>query len=1021
MRRLTSAVLTTLGIVMAVVLLTAAPASAQTGKITGVVMDQATGAALAGAQVYIDGTGRGSLTQENGRYFIINVPPGNYTLVVELIGYATERRDNVGVSIDVTAQQDFQLATEAVALGEIIVSTSRTPLIPEGQTGSLEMISRDEIDALPVTDIMGVLELEQGFLQVPEDNTSVVSFAQQRQGVTALRIRGGRGAETTVMIDGIPINNFVLGGPALDITNKAIEQVAVFKGQLDAQYGNALSGVINYVTPEGSTELEGELEFRSSAAGGWLGNDYDDTRGFDMFEGVISGPIPGTQDKVRFLVAGRQRYGADRAFQFDNDVFDPSNPSNAFNTPDTQDVIPGWRATGYDETRDAYAKLTYYATPAAKLNVSWVGYERERKPFDFDWMLAINPLNYMTTAADSAYYLSRGSLMNYQFLTQHSIRLDRNLVIARWDHTLGRSAYKFTLGYFDQKRETCNVTSGVCLEQHFEDPNFSGGFVGPGPAVFLNTPTAGTDAFFGGEDLQTVTGRFDFQSQISDHHNISGGVFYQGHNLTYDEWQDVGISDVVKLHQLFDATPWDGALYVQDQIEYDFLTLKLGARFDYGKATGQFFANPVDPTNGTTAHDVCRDPGSWQNVTIQRYDPATETATPETLSADPSWTLQGCTLDVRAQAADIASSDDFQEADARTQFSPRIGVSFPVTETSNVFFNFQRLSQNPILYNNYRNSGIGTPREGTVDGPAIFVNASAGTTPFLGNPHLITEQATTYEIGYTQEVNNEFALSGVIYSKDQSGLTGVARVGQPPFTVIDPGATYGFSALDYAILTNQDFSTTRGIELSVRRRVENYWGFDVNYGFSACRTNAADPEREFESTTQEDDPFIRDEIRCEIDQPHKFTGVLRLAVREDTPDVPFGDLLANSNVSVVVRAASGLPYTPIETFEGFGDDEQFERYSARAPSAMNIDLQVRKDWTINNVRYGFFVNVNNLTDRLNCVQVFESSGDCTDGAEDQNRRRAGNTVGTNTDSTFFDRPQFIGARRTITAGLRVSF
>ena len=279
MRCLTSAVLTTLGIVMAVVLLTAAPASAQTGKITGVVMDQATGAALAGAQVYIDGTGRGSLTQENGRYFIINVPPGNYILVVELIGYATERRDNVAVSIDVTVQQDFQLATEAIALGEVVVSTSRTPLVVEGQTGSLEMISKEEIDALPVTDIMGVLELEQGFLQVPEDNTTVVSFAQQRQGVTTLRIRGGRGAETTVMIDGIPINNFVLGGPALDITNKAIEQVAVFKGQLDAQYGNALSGVINYATPEGSTELEGELEFRSSAAGGWLGNDYDDTRG----------------------------------------------------------------------------------------------------------------------------------------------------------------------------------------------------------------------------------------------------------------------------------------------------------------------------------------------------------------------------------------------------------------------------------------------------------------------------------------------------------------------------------------------------------------------------------------------------------------------------------------------------------------------------------------------------------------------------------------------------------------------
>jgi len=169
-----------------------------------VVTDQATGEPLANVSVFIDGTGRGSLTQDNGRFFIINVPPGTYTLVAELIGYASERPENVAVSIDVTVQQNFQLATEAIALGEVIVSTSRTPLVVEGQTGSLEMISRDEIDALPVTDIMGVLELEQGFLQVPEDDTTVVSFAQQRQGATARRIRGGRGAEPTVLIGGIP-------------------------------------------------------------------------------------------------------------------------------------------------------------------------------------------------------------------------------------------------------------------------------------------------------------------------------------------------------------------------------------------------------------------------------------------------------------------------------------------------------------------------------------------------------------------------------------------------------------------------------------------------------------------------------------------------------------------------------------------------------------------------------------------------------------------------------------------------
>ncbi len=1028
MRRSTSGLLAVLGSVLAVLLFVAAPAQAQTGKLTGVVTDASTGAPLAGVQVYLDGTGRGALTQENGRYFIINVVPGTYTLVAEIIGFATERRENVTIQIDVTAQQDYALAPEAVALGEIVVSTSRTPLVPTAQTGSVDMISKEQIAALPVTDIIGVLELSQGFLAVPTDNTSVISFAQQRQGVTSLSLRGGRGAQTTFLIDGIPINNFVLGGPALDITNMAIEQVAVFKGQMDAQYGNALSGIIAYATPEGTSELQGTLEMRSSAPGDWVGNEYDATRDWDMFEGYLSGPIPGTQEKLRFFVAGRQQYGAARAYEYDDDVFDPSNPSTAFNTPNELDVVPGWQAKGFDEKRDIYAKLNYYVTPAAKLSFSFVGYERETKPYDTDWQFAgVKPLDAMTTAQDSAYYLSRERFLRNEFLVQNSIRQDRQLFIGRWDHTIGRSQYNFTFGYFDQERNTCNYMSGVCLGQHFEDPNFDGGFVAPGPAPFLNTPTTGTDAFWGGERNKTLTGRFDFVSQVSDHHELSGGVFYQNHDLTYDEWQDVGVNDVVKLHQFFTARPWDAAFYIQDKIEYDFLTLKLGARFDYGKATGLFFADPVDPTNGTNALDVCSNPQQWQNVQVNQWVPDPNnpndvtggTQETQTLSADPSWTLENCTLDVRAEAATIASSDDFNQADARTQFSPRVGVSFPVTEASSLYFNFGRYSQNPILINNYRNTGIGTPREGTVDGPAIFTNASAGETPFLGNPHLLTETSTAYEIGYTQEIADTWALQAQVYSKDQTGLTGTARVGQPPYTVVDPGVTYGFSAPNYVVLTNQDYMTTRGLELQLRKRLQNYWATQISYGYSSCRSNAADPEREFEATTQESDPTIRDEIRCEIDQPHRLSAVLTFAMRNDTPN-GWG-WARNSNLSFVLKAASGLPYTPTLTFGGFGEENQFERYSGRAPSTWQLDLQLRKDFTFRNARYGFFVDIFNVTDQLNCLQVFESSGDCFDGAEDQNRRRAGNTVGTNTDSTFFDRPQFIGQRRTITAGIRVVF
>jgi hypothetical protein len=58
-------------------------------------------------------------------------------------------------------------------------------------------------------------------------------------------------------------------------------------------------------------------------------------------------------------------------------------------------------------------------------------------------------------------------------------------------------------------------------------------------------------------------------------------------------------------------------LYFQDRIEYDFITVRLGFRYDLGEAGGLFFANPLDPTAGTTAFEVCQNPEQWQGVTVR--------------------------------------------------------------------------------------------------------------------------------------------------------------------------------------------------------------------------------------------------------------------------------------------------------------------------------------------------------------------------------------------------------------------
>ncbi|MDZ7346813.1 MAG: carboxypeptidase-like regulatory domain-containing protein, partial [candidate division KSB1 bacterium] len=87
--------------------------SATTGKIIGVVTDKATGEALAGANVMIEGTTLGAATNAQGGYIILNVPPGIYTLKASFIGYQVVRISNVRVSVDLTTEVNFQLPTEA--------------------------------------------------------------------------------------------------------------------------------------------------------------------------------------------------------------------------------------------------------------------------------------------------------------------------------------------------------------------------------------------------------------------------------------------------------------------------------------------------------------------------------------------------------------------------------------------------------------------------------------------------------------------------------------------------------------------------------------------------------------------------------------------------------------------------------------------------------------------------------------------------------------------------------------------
>ena len=103
------------------------------GKIEGFVKDEKS-EPLPGANISIEGTMSGASTNLEGKFIILNVRPGVYTLKVQFIGFKTVRVQNVQVIADQSSKINVTLKESAVDLGEEVVVTAERPLIRKDLT-----------------------------------------------------------------------------------------------------------------------------------------------------------------------------------------------------------------------------------------------------------------------------------------------------------------------------------------------------------------------------------------------------------------------------------------------------------------------------------------------------------------------------------------------------------------------------------------------------------------------------------------------------------------------------------------------------------------------------------------------------------------------------------------------------------------------------------------------------------------------------------------------------------------------
>ncbi len=251
-----------------------------TGTLNGRVVDKSSGEALAGANVVVVGTRYGAATGNDGRFAIYHLPAGTYTVRVSMIGYVSHEVREVRVIMDLKTTVDVELEPQVLDLGQTIVATAERPLIQRDVTGSTHLVAGSKLDELPVDSFRDLLTLQPG---VTADG----------------HIRGGRETEVLYLVDGLPIQDAMMGGQSSDLPNASVVELTVQTGGFNAEYGNAMSGIVNLVTKSGTDRPQAWLRILDDRLG------IEESNHLREYEVLASGPIK--RERATYFVSSNLR------------------------------------------------------------------------------------------------------------------------------------------------------------------------------------------------------------------------------------------------------------------------------------------------------------------------------------------------------------------------------------------------------------------------------------------------------------------------------------------------------------------------------------------------------------------------------------------------------------------------------------------------------------------------------------------------------------------------------------------
>jgi hypothetical protein len=946
-------------------------AQGATGKVQGTVHDP-TGQPQPSAQVLIIGTGFAAFTDDDGYYFFNHVPAGSYSLRARFIGYQVAEVQGARVFADQTLTVNFGL-TGAVALEAIYVTAARSPIVPRDQVTSKSITLGNVITELPVDDVRDVVNLQPG---VVESNSDL--------GVS---IRGGRPGEAVVYVDGVPVRRLRYGAADLEVATNALEEASVTTGALGAEYGDAQSGVISLVTRTGGPRFQGTLRYETDEL---FGNSL--RVGFNRFEGSLSGPLLGN---LTFFVAGTvtgQLSAENIRGMGWEDV--PTYVLGGLDTTvtiagDAGDSVPVQVAdfiqySGQCDPQDnagfecqgrrlpfswatrarANANLTYTYGAGSRISLSGLWDHDQWRNYPGDGIF--NPEAYTGWRTRSQVYI-------LNWVQQVFRRPDSELA---FDLNLSYQADREAWGVLDTEWELAhrNPALGVDFStmrflidfDHYSDDDPSD----PRSVVQLETQAdwdqlvdnvrsgQGTRVSYElRRDLLSrqpyranpfaVAGRFPTEglgargARLNNEHRWIGRLNVDWQLDRYNRLKLGGEGQTGRLNtannslispdetNTYSETPRRWAAYVQDRLDLGDIVLELGLRWDYFDTRAMF------------------------PVTVRTYDhPA----------YDPDVPIEELTC--RGDECD-PNLHVWKESEPRSALSPRLRVSFPVTDRTNFRFSYAHQVQSPAMKEVYY---LKNEAERIGSGAVSF-----GRTILFefGVRHAFTPDLVLDAAAYNKQKMSDFA-SRVVPVLDPVQQTDVFPEG----------------------LTNADFGNVRGFEVQLLYRIGNWFNGQAAYTFQMAKGTGSDPysrwyNPQYSAVTGERTLPPEALLRTDDDRRHNIAGSLAFNWPDDFQrGTWYGGLLRNAGIFARFRFISGLPYTRERnrgwggwSFGGSGGyglwtlDDQLNASSL--PWQYDFDLRVTKGLRLGPTDWTLYADFRNLLNIRNVVGVFTQTGSVT--------------------------------------------